>query len=409
VKILALTSSYPRYDGDATAPFIEAITAHVAGLGHEVHLVLPDNREWKRTSSEGNVHFHPYRYSPSRSWTPWGYSQSLEAGIKLRRSLFALAPLVLLSARRTCVALARREQFDVLHAHWLVPNGVIAAHLSKRLRLPLVISLHGSDVSVPERSRWMQSLVRRAFERAAAVTAPSQDLLDRASRLGARRLELLPYGADIDALRADEQAADAVRRRLGLSPDDVVVLGVGRFVHWKGFDYLLDAIGEARMSQPRLRLVLAGDGDLRDSLVDRARALGLDDHVSFAGMVPRDEVPAFFAASDVVAVPSIHYQGYVDGLPNVALEAMAAAKPVVASRVGGLPAVVQSGDNGYLVEERDPAALASAILRLAEDRSLRESMGARGQDLVRESLNWNALARRLDGIYDRVAGDRSRD
>jgi phosphatidyl-myo-inositol dimannoside synthase len=405
MRVLALTSSYPRYDGDATAPFIESITTHTAALGHEVHLVLPEHHDWSRPAAEGGVHFHPYRYSPLRTWTPWGYSQSLEGGVKLHRSLYALAPLVFLSGVRACSRLAKGQRFDLVHAHWLVPNGLIGSAASARIGLPLVISLHGSDISVSERSRWLGALVRRSFARADAVTAPSEDLLDRARRLGATgTLELIPYGADADALHGDEASGLRVRERLGLERENVMVLGLGRFVHWKGFDVLIDAVAQVTASAPDVRLVFAGDGDLRDELMLRVRARELESCVTFAGMVLRDEVPAFLAAADVVAVPSVHYQGYVDGLPNVALEAMASAKPVVATRVGGLPQVIRDGDNGFLVEERDVAGLATAILTLAHDPPLRRRMGDRGHALVRESLNWNEVGRRFDAVYERVRG-----
>jgi len=84
MNILAITSSYPRYEGDATAPFVESIVRHVAARGHSVHVVLPVTHGWHRPESEGDVHYHPYRCSPSKTWTSWGYSQSLEGGVALR-------------------------------------------------------------------------------------------------------------------------------------------------------------------------------------------------------------------------------------------------------------------------------------------------------------------------------------
>jgi glycosyltransferase involved in cell wall biosynthesis len=403
VRSLSLTSSYPRFRGDPTAPFIESIVTHIARQGPEVHLVLPEHREWRRPAVDDRVHFHTYRYSPLRSWTPWGYSQSLEAGVKLHRSLYGLAPFVFYSARRTCLALARRVRFDVVHAHWLMPNGVIAAAVSERIGLPLVISLHGSDISVSERSRWLGAMARRCFARAAAVTAPSEDLLERARGLGATGiLEVIPYGADADALRSGEHEAQQVRDRLELGTEDVLVLGLGRLVHWKGFEFLIDAIGRLQGQAPDVRLVIGGDGDLASELERRAERLDLGQRVSFVGMLMRDEVAAYLAAADIVAVPSVHFRGYVDGLPNVALEAMAAGKPLVATRVGGLPQVVRDGENGLLVEERDDEALAEAILALARDPELRERMGRSGKALIRDSLNWDEVGRRFVAVYDQV-------
>lgn len=405
MRALAVTSSYPRFEGDPTAPFVEAITRGLAARGHTTDLVVPEHADWRRPASEAGIHFHPCRYSPRRSWTPWGYSESLEGGVKIRRPLYAVAPLVGLSMLRTLGRLGRRRQSDLVHAHWVIPNGPLAAWTAKRYGLPLVVSLHGSDVSVAQRSGWMGRAARWTFARAAAVTAPSEDLIERARALGATgHLEVIPYGGDVEGFRVEPEAAAALRERLGLQASDVVVLGIGRFVHWKGFDDLIDAVGRARAENASIRLVLVGDGDLRDDLRRRVRDTGLEDHVSFAGMATRDEVPQFLAAADLVAVPSVHYDGYVDGLPNVALEAMAAAAPLVVTRVGGLPQVVTDGENGLLVDERDPPALARAIARLAADRDLRRRMGERGRALVSGPLSWEAAAERFEAVYARATG-----
>jgi glycosyltransferase involved in cell wall biosynthesis len=405
VNVLSITSSYPRYDGDPTAPFIESITHRLASRGHSIHVVLPESREWRRPLVEGGVEFHAYRYSPRRTWTPWGYSDSLEAGVRIKRPLYALAPAVAASALWTCNRVLSRGEFDLVHAHWVIPNGPIGALVAKRHRVPLVLSLHGSDVSVSQRSDWLGRIARSTFSRTAAVTAPSEDLLERARGLGAVcHTALIPYGADVDAFGPDPAARSRTRAQLGLSADHTVVCGIGRFVHWKGFEYLIDAFAKSSTALPQLRLVFIGDGDLRQSLQTRARSLGVGDTVTFAGMAARDEMPAYLAAADIVVVPSIHYEGYVDGLPNVALEAMAAGKPLVATRVGGLPQLVQSGENGLLVDERDSDALADAIAMLARDPDLRSRLGENGRMLIRDSMNWDVVAERFEAVYDRVLG-----
>ena len=404
MNILVLTSAYPKFAGDATAPFMASITEHVAARGHSIHVVLPAHVQWARPRSEGSIHFHPYRYSPSRSWTPWGFAQSLESGVKLKRRLYALAPAVYASARHTCRRLTAAERFDVVHAHWAVPNGFIAAGVCKSRGIPLVVTLHGSDISVSEKKPWFARLARGSFAAANVITAPSNDLLQRARRLGARgELELIPWGADPDLFHPDPEAARRVRHQHGLSDEDVLVLGVGRFVRWKGFDDLISSVALATDRHPELRLVLVGDGDIRGELEARVRELGIERVVTFTGMAARDDVRAYLAAADIVAVPSVHADGFVDGQPTVALEAMATAKPLVVTRVGGLPDLVRPGENGLVVEERDPSALAAAIVALADDAARRRVMGAAGRERVQRELNWDAVADRLIRVYESAA------
>jgi glycosyltransferase involved in cell wall biosynthesis len=323
--------------------------------------------------------------------------------VRIRKPLYALAPVVVASAVVAGRRLLARGGFDVVHVHWVIPNGAIGASVAGDL--PLVVGLHGSDVAVAERSALMGRAARWPLRRAAAVVAPSRDLLDRAVRLGARQpaLELVPYGADVDALTAAPELGASVRARLGVGADDLVVMGIGRLIPVKGFDVLLEAHALARREEPGLRLVLVGEGELRDELRRRADALGVAGSVLLPGAAQRAEIPAYLAAADIVAVPSVRHGGYVDGLPNVALEAMAAGRPLVASRVGGLPDLVRPGATGLLVEEKDATALAHALLDLARDRELRLRLGVAGREEIRTSRSWHSVGERLVEIYERVA------
>ena len=403
MNILVVTSAYPKFDGDSTAPFMASITEHVAEKGHTMHVVLPEHAELERRPVEGRIHFHPYRYSPRRSWTPWGYAQSLEGGIKLKRSLYALAPSVFVSARRMCASLAKRENLDVIHAHWVVPNGIIAAGLSSRTAIPLVVTLHGSDVAVSEQSRWLGALSRRAFVRAAAVTGPNEVVLERARQLGASgELQLIEWGADPAIFQPDAEAAMRLRERHGFGADDVLVLGVGRFVRWKGFDRLIEAVSLVRTNSASVRLVLVGDGDIRGELEAQVRRLGVTESVTFAGMLPREGVVEHLAAADVVVIPSIHYGEFVDTGPTVALEAMAVGKPVIATPVGALPRLLGDGRAGRLVAEQDAATLADAIRSLAGDPELRRRMGEHGRETILRERNWDAVADDFIELFQRV-------
>ena len=407
MNILALTSSYPRYDGDPTAPFIESITKGVAEMGHRVDLVLPASSAWRRPTSEGDVHYHIYRYTPFRSWTPWGYSGSLRGGVKIKRPLFALAPMVAASALHTANSVVAHGSIDLVHAHWAIPNGPIAARAARRHDLPLVVSLHGSDVAISERIKAIGRVTRHTLAGAAAVTAPSDDLLERAQRLGAtRELTLIPYGADVEAMAADPVLVEQLRARLGIDPDRIVVIGIGRFVAMKGFSYLVDAIVRATRTRDDLHLVLVGDGDLRKELEARVDSAGAGTSVTFTGLADRDAIPTYLALADIVAVPSIHSHGHVDGLPNVALEAMAAGKSLIATDVGGLPQLVRDGENGVLIRERDADALAKAILDLANDADLRARLGRNAREEVRERRSWDVVARAFVDVFERVLAGR---
>lgn len=411
MRVLMLTSSYPKFRGDTTAPFVESIATHIAAAQSasaqnvEVHVVLPEHRELKRGALEDGIYFHPYKYAPRPAWTLWGYAEALRGDVQLKRGVYALAPLAVASSFNTMMRLTGREKFDVVHAHWVLPNAPAAALVAQLRHLPLVVSMHGSDVFMAEKNRAFGATARRCFDRAAWITSCSDELMQRALVLGAdeRKTELIPYGADAKAFHVDPNRAAQVRAKFHLQPGDVMILAVGRMVYKKGFEFLIGAMPQILQQAPNARLVLVGYGDLAQELESRARALGLNGHVTFAGRVPREEIASYFGASDILSVPSVRDDaGNVDGLPNVVLEGMAAGKPIVASNIAGFPDVIEEGASGLLVPEKNSAAIAGAIVRLAQDTGLRERLGAHGRAQVHDTLNWQNVARKFIRVYDRV-------
>jgi len=393
-----VTSSYPKYPGDVTAPFIESIARGAAARGHLVDVVLPHHPDLCRPEGEP-VRFFPFRYAPRESWSLWGYAQSLRADVSLRAAALIVTPLAALALRRQVAARLRERSYDVVHAHWVVPNGTLVADLARSHRTPTVVSLHGSDVFLPERIPALRPAARFAFRAAGAVTACSTDLHRRALALGAppERTTTVPYGVDLDLFSpARSPESGPVRAALGADDGDVLVLAVGRLVEKKGFRHLIDAAARSPV-----RLAIAGAGDLEGALRERSREASAP--TRFVGPLERDDVANALAAADVVAVPSVRdAAGNVDGLPNVLLEALASGRAVVASRVAGIPDVVRDGENGLLVPPGNPGALADALSRLAADAPLRERLGRAARRTAETRLSWDVAVDAFEECYERA-------
>jgi glycosyltransferase involved in cell wall biosynthesis len=402
MNVLMVSSSYPKFPGDVTAPFIESIARAVAARGHAVDVLVPHHPDLRRPPGEP-VRVLEYHYAPREDWSLWGYAQSLEADVRVRPGMYLLAPLVALALRREVSSLLGQRRYDVVHAHWVVPNAAMVADVVAAHRVPLVVSAHGSDVFLAERAATMGLFARAALETAARVTACSEDLRRRAVGLGApeARTRTVPYGVDTCAFSSASRpaaAAEGLRQRLGAGPGVRLVLALGRLVEKKGFGTLV----EAAAGLSGLRVAIAGAGDLRESLSrrieERAAPVGL------LGPLDRTEVADALAAADVVAVPSvIDRAGNVDGLPNVLLEAMAAGRAVVASRVAGIPDVITDGVDGLLVPPGDVGALRAALARLAGDDALRARLGAAARATAVKRHGWDTVARRFEECYAQAA------
>ena len=398
--IVMVTSSYPRFPGDSVGTFMEPIAKSVAALGHEVHIVAPWHPLVTRPAREGGVHFHFYKYAPVGALNVFGYAAALRADVKLRGAAYLAAPLALAAGWRAARKVALKTGASVMHGHWVVPGGATAAAAAPGL--PLVVSLHGSDVYVAEKLAPARQVARTVFRRARAVTACSSDLARRAIALGAdpERIEVVPYGVDVERFKPDSQARAELRTRVGVGPNRLMLFSAGRLVRKKGFEYLIDAVALIPPSE-RPMLVLAGDGDLRAELESRAAAVS--DSVRLVGNQNQDEVGRWLAAADIVAVPSVRDDsGNVDGLPNVVLEALASGTPLVTTSAGGIGSIVESGRTGLMVAERDPAGLAAAVGQLAASPDLRSRIGQAARAMVMERYGWERTARQLDGAYRRA-------
>src|SRR3954470_23493490 len=402
MKICMVTSSYPKYEGDVTAPFVESIATSVAAAGHEVHVLAPYHPELRHAPLEKGVQLHFFKYSPFRHLNIWGYAESLEADVRVKGAIYPLTPVVFVSSLWALWRLTGRIHFDVIHAHRVIPNGPVATIVAKLRRLPLVISMHGSDVFVAEQSKLIARVARWCYRAASAITAPSDDLVQRAVRLGApaSRCHVVPYGVDPSTFTRIENAGPQLRGELGLPDDSLIIFAVGRMVYKKGFEYLIRAVPAILREHPNARVVLAGGGDLEDKLKSLVRQLGVEKSVIMPGWVSRDKMPLYFSGCDLFVLPSVvDQQGNVDGLPNTLLEAMASAKPVVATNVAGVPLAVKDGDNGLLVPEKQPGELSAAINLLLDAPELRRQYGEASRLRVERELNWQTTARTFVDLY----------
>jgi glycosyltransferase involved in cell wall biosynthesis len=397
--VVMVTTSYPRFPGDSVGTFMEPIAKSVAARGHEVHVVAPWHPLVARGAVEDGVRFHFYRYAPTASLNVFGYAAAMRADVSLRAAAYIAAPLALAAGWRAARNVARRHRATIMHGHWVIPGGITAALAAPKL--PLVISLHGSDVYVAETLPPARVAARRAFARAGFVTACSDDLGRRAIAIGAdpARLETVPYGVDTTRFRPDRAVRESQRTMIGIGAQVPFAFAAGRLVKKKGFEYLIDAVARV----PDLVLAIAGDGTLDAELRERARGAGVAERVRFLGDQTQDNVAAWLMAADVAVVPSIRDDsGNVDGLPNVVLEALASGTPVVTTTAGGIGSVVEHGRTAVVVPERDPSAIAAALVRLTRDPAESAALGLAARTLVETRFGWGRVAERLEAAYGRA-------
>jgi glycosyltransferase involved in cell wall biosynthesis len=402
LRVLFLTQTYPRFVGDTSGPFIRDLARGLSRAGDAVTVLTPHTAGVDSQWDDQGVAVRTFRYAPERMEV-LGYSRSLEKDESIRPAAGLVAPLYLRAARRAAREALREEPFDLLHAHWVVPNALAAWPLSARV--PVAVGLHGSDVFLAER-RGVRLWVRRALGRARLLTGCSPELVERVCRIGfdAGRAHVIPYGVDTGVFRPGPTRHRDWRAELAIPADAPVLLTVGRMVTKKGFHVLIDALPAVLEKVPELYVVLAGGGDRLDEF--RRRLTRWSDRVHLPGAVLRDALPDLYRAGDFFVLPAVHdRRGNVDGLPNVILEAIASGLPVVASEISGIPLAITSGETGILVPEQDVGALTEALTHLATDDEARRRMGVAARARAQRDLTWDAIAARYRAAYHTVLGE----
>ncbi|MCB0147629.1 MAG: glycosyltransferase, partial [Caldilineaceae bacterium] len=212
--------------------------------------------------------------------------------LALRLEAYALSPALFARGIQATMAGARRSRPDVIHAHWLLPNGFIAAVVSRRLGIPLVVSIPGSDAQVARSNALFRSMARFALRQADLLTANSADLRDAVLPLGADlgKFDMIIYGTDPAALRPDETGVAALRADLGIGADDVVALCVGRMVPKKGFDVLIRALATPSLRERPVVGVMVGEGDDKAAWQQLALDLGVAERLRWVGNVPKTAI-----------------------------------------------------------------------------------------------------------------------
>jgi glycosyltransferase involved in cell wall biosynthesis len=341
MKVLLLTNEYPPEKTAGTAMATSFLAEELASRGVRVTVVVNT-----RTSA------------PVRETC---------CGVEVVRLRPLPVPATRMAQRAAMLLhIAQALKPDVVQGQSL-SCGALAAFVGRVLGIPSVTYVQGLDLY--ESSPWARrTYIRWALRYSGAVAAVTEDLAARARSLVPRPVSVIPHGLRLRPTHGLSQ--EAARRSLDLLPDEPVVLYVGRLLRIKGVHHLLGAFPRVLARFPLVRLLIVGDGEEGQDLQTSARRLGLGPRVAFLGSLPHEDVIRCMRAADVFVLPSL-----VESFGIVLLEAMSCGLPVVASRVMGIPYLVEDGLNGFLVPPTDEEVLADRITALLSDPDLRARMG----------------------------------
>lgn len=389
IRLLVFTSLYPNSEQPRHGIFVEERLRKLIETGRVSATVVAP------------VPWFPFRSRRFGAYAAFARVPAREErhGIQILHPRYPVIPKVGMNAaaalmHRAVLPVVRQlfatGAFDFIDAHYLYPDGVVAARLGQLLGLPVVATARGNDVTLIPLSVGPRRRILEAVARMSAVISVSAALRTHLIELGAAgdKIHVLRNGVDLQRFRPVD--GYAVREKHGL--DGTVWLAVGHLIERKGVHFVVEALARCENAT----LVVAGDGPEERALHGLAQRLGVADRVRFIGAVPHDDLPAYYSAADALFLASSR-----EGMPNVVLESIACGTPVVAAPFAGVEELVHAPEAGEVAERRTADAMAAAWQRLAArgvDRSATRRFA--------EGFGWTPVVNAQCRLYGKVLATR---
>lgn len=388
--LLVLASTYPRWEGDHEPGFVHELSRRLTD-SFDVTVLTPHAPGALERECMDGVRVLRYRYAPAALET-LVHDGGISANISAARWKMLLVPGFILCQFIAARRALRERRIRVVHAHWLLPQGLVARLLRMCWNVPYVVTSHGGDL-FGLRGAFARVLKRVVARGAASMTVVSSAMLEEASRSGLTpaSIEVVPMGADLQ------------RRFVASSNgrDGDSILFVGRLVPKKGLNHLLDALPLVLARRPGVVLEIAGFGPARAALETQAAVLGIAASVRFLGALPQEALPGLYRKAAVFVAPFVRdASGDQEGLPVALMEAIGCGCPVIAGDVAGVRDLLGENTQGIVVDPRDADALAGAIIRALENPGPAAERALALRQAAIERVDWDRIAACYSRIID---------
>lgn len=350
-KVLVLTSSFPRFEGDFSGNFIYDLVKELSKRFKIKVLAPSDNIKWK--DKVGNIKVERFNYC-FRRLQRLAYGNGMPYNIKHNLLAKLQVPFFMLSY--FLKSLRMSKEYEIINSHWLLPSGLIGALIKRIKGKKHVTTVHSADLHILRRLPFKKMIMKFILRNCDIVTAVSNYTKEAVLRLSdgkfKEKIKVLPMGVEIEGVKKNKAK---LRKDYGIKEKNVILF-IGRLAKIKGVEYLIRAMKNVKDSL----LVIAGFGELENELKELVKNLNVN--AKFVGFVKGKKKEDYLQLCDFVVVPSIILSsGREEGLPVVILEALANGKAVIATKVGGINDAVKDGYNGFLVRDKDENALREKI------------------------------------------------
>ena len=394
-KLLIITSTFPRWQNDTDPPFVFELAKRLTG-DFDITVLAPNYPGALPNEIMENIKIHRFRYFLKNHETLAG-SEGILPTLKMNKIFYLVVPFFILAEFGALLKLIKKTKPHVIHAHWLLPQGLVAALAKKITGVPYVITVHGSDIH-GIKSNLANSLKRYILQNATRVTVVSRDIQQTIKqKLGDNiKTQVVSMGVDSQLFHPDNKDL-LIRKKHKISGP--FLLYVGRLTEVKGVRYLIKAMPNVLKHFAETKLLIIGKGELQQELKHMTESLAIQDKVIFAGAIPNIEIPKYYATADIFIGPSIHSKGgEKEGFGLTFVEAGMSGCIVVASEVGGISDIIEHAKTGFLIKEKDPDQLAETITMIIAKMGNFENMKKAARETLCNKFDWTAIAEKYNKI-----------
>ena len=396
-RLLVLTSTFPRWKDDPDPPFVYELSKRLTD-SFDVSVHTPHYTGAKIREEMEGVSVYRFRYF-FESFEKLAGSTGMLPTLQQNKFYYAIVPFFLSAQLFSLLLLVRRIRPNIIHAHWLFPQGFFAVIAKVIFNVPVVVTGHGADVF--SLRGWLFTKIKRFTAlRADNVTVVSRALQDHLEKILPVKFnaEIIPMGVDSKEFRPYREGAGSVRKKYGIN--DIFLIYVGRLTGKKGVQYLINAMPRVLKKYSEVKLLIVGDGELADSMHGQVRQLDLEDNVIFAGSIPNKDLPDCYAAADIFIGPSVETDdGDNEGFGLTFVEASMSGCLVIGTDTGGIGDIIKDGMTGFLVPQKDSDALAERIMYVIEHREEAESITKMARKRCVEKYDWDIIVKSYKKLF----------
>lgn len=411
MKICVFAHTFPRFKTDAAGgAFMDGFCEGLQKAGNEVIALVPYDTKITRKENDQSYKFKYFKYTFPPFLHILGYSRTLENDTKLKKRVYLLAPLYYFFGFFALLRLVKKEKVDIINAHWIIPGGFIAAIVSLITKAPLVITVAGSDVYLASKNKlfgYMALFAARVAKEIVGGGSPlwTEDLV----RIGVpknKTFHTIIYGVDTKQYFPTKNGICELKNKLSIKNDDIVVLAVGRLVYKKGMHILINSIPKIISKTKNIKFVIVGDGDQREDLQNLAKKLKVDKYLTMPGTILRNELLDYYNMCDIFVSASIRDKsGNLDDQSIALVEAMACAKPTIASDLAGNKNVIKNNKNGLLFKMGDSEDISEKINFLIKHDKIKKGFAEEGYKRAISEFSILAVGEMYSKLFKRVLSE----